>query len=136
MAKVNSMETYILNKQSVARHVKKARIGTYILGEFDRANRFIRRYVGRSTTRLHERLNRHVTNNEWPAFQFHYWETPEEVFQMECLLFHHNRDTIVNKRHPDAPRGLNYKCPYCVDSREKPLTKSTLNEMAKQQGLN
>lgn len=130
------MDTYVLDKKSVTKHVMKARIGTYILGEFNRANRFVRRYIGRSTTRLDERLSRHAGDQKWPAFQFHYWETPEEVFQMECLLWHNNRDTIVNKRHPDSPRGLNLTCPYCPQHRDTPITRPELEDELEQRGLN
>ena len=130
------MDTYVLNKNNVTKHVMRARIGTYILGEFDRANRFIRRYIGRSTTQLHERLSRHASAQQWPAFQVHYWTTVEEVFQMECLLWHQNRDTIVNKRHPDSPRGLNLTCPYCPQHRVKPITRPELEDELEQRGLN
>ena len=90
-------------------------MGTYVLLDPDPGDpsKFIRTYIGRATTKVQRRLLRHASKGEHAAFEVHHWRSIEEVFQMECLMFHHDRPTLVNQRHPDAPRGLPFRCPYC-----------------------
>lgn len=109
------MSTYILNRDNVKQHARNA-MGTYVLLDPDPGDPsvFVRTYVGRAATSVQRRLLRHASKGEHAAFEVHHWDSLEEVFQMECLLFHHNRSTLVNVRHPDSPRGLSMKCPYCT----------------------
>ena len=109
------MDTYPLTRQHVKQHTRN-HPGTYILLDPDPGDPslLIRRYIGRSTTKLQRRLLRHVNDGRYAAFQLAHWDSIEEVFQMECLMFHHNRETLTNQRHPDAPRSLTHlRCPYC-----------------------
>lgn len=118
---------YVLDRKSVTTHIPAKKLGTYQLGEIDDQQNIIWSYAGRSTTCVQRRLLKHASKKKYKLFRVQYWNSVEETFDHECLMFHLYRDIITNKKHPDAPRGLPYACKYCHE--HHPLQLRTIAKM-------
>ena len=104
-----------LNRKTVSLNVKKKSKGSYLLGFLDPEENFIPFYPGRSDTNVQNRLMKHVYFDIFTHFRVFPTNRVRDAFNQECRDYHLLlRSEITNLIHPARPKGLPYKCPYCV----------------------
>jgi hypothetical protein len=91
-----------------------AKIGCYALGALNKAgNGIVVLRVGRSDGNVNGRLKQYIGASgfeECTHFLFDVFATPEDAFDVECLLFH-DFEPILNENHPGRPAGSDRCCP-------------------------
>ncbi len=100
-----------LTIENVEHSVSKNATGTYFLAKNVNSDIHLK-YIGRSDTRLRERLLNHVKIGKYTHFSFQLTNTIYEAYRIECREWHNAID-LDNKIHPKKPKNLNYRCPYC-----------------------
>ena len=122
MATLNMGLSYDLTYDEIDRLVAEDRKGNYAFGYLDERGVFIVRYVGRSDTDLRERIKHGIADMEadpscrYQRFKFSYAESDTEAYEKECRNFHDfggMEGLLVNKNHPDKPKGYSGSCPVC-----------------------
>ena len=107
-------EQYRLTPTMIKNIVTQKKPGNYRLGKLVNGQSRIK-YVGRSDTDVAFRLLTHISEG-YSWFKFCYADSAEEAFERECNEYHANggpEGKLDNVRHPDRPKGSNYKCPRC-----------------------
>lgn len=104
---------YELSKRIVNLVVPKRSVGVYRLG-IKRRERFWLYYFGRSDTDLRRRLAQHVKDALFSHFSFETTETIFEAYRRECREWHMGIAQAKNFIHPRVPKGLPYRCVYCM----------------------
>jgi hypothetical protein len=101
-----------LNDIEILYNIPKNATGVYFLanGKIDTP---LIKYIGRSDTRLRERLLDHFKRKKYSFFSFQITDTLLEAYRIECREWHNAID-LDNKIHPKIPKNLSYKCPYCI----------------------
>ena len=105
------MEFELLTSKNVRALVPKNATGVYFLANKENG-KFVLKYVGRSDTKLRNRLLQHAKEGKYSYFSFVLTRTIFDAFRIECREYH-NAVNLDNKIHPRKPKNLDYKCPYC-----------------------
>jgi hypothetical protein len=100
-----------LNSRKIESHVPSGTVGFYRLG-CKPDGEFAISYFGRSDTDLKRRLDEHVDSRNETHFTARVTDNIHTAFKLECREWHAPVETS-NLRHPDAPDGIAYTCPYC-----------------------
>lgn len=110
------MKRYPLMKHVIEEKIPKKFIWLYYLWIIHKWE-FRALYVWRSDTLLKRRLLQHNRVNRYTHFAFIKTETIIDAFLLECRERHRLRK-LNNKIHPNAPKRLPYRCPYCGIEKE------------------
>jgi hypothetical protein len=108
-----------LGSRDIVASVPKNATGVYYLGSLNNGE-FILKYIGRSDTRLLNRLLDHAKKGCYTKFSFELTETIFHAYRIECREWH-NDIQLDNKVHPRAPKNLPYECPYCKKNKVRCL---------------
>jgi hypothetical protein len=103
---------YILTADKVDEVVTRTSPGAYILGNREKAAR----YVGRSDDDVRARLKSWASSSYW-YFWFEYASSPKAAFELECTYWHRYGGAerkLDDKNHPARPAGSGWKCPVCT----------------------
>jgi len=92
--------------------IPKNTTGVYFLGIEINKNIHLK-YIGRSDTRLRNRLLEHAKAKKYTHFSFQLTKTIFEAYRIECREWHNAID-LDNRIHPKKPKKLGFKCPYCT----------------------
>ena len=126
VARAELVEPAPLNPDSIRANIYDDPIGFYRLGTVV-GGRFKVSYFGRSDTSLRRRLLQHCQTSPETHFVYSVTRSILDAYNMECGEWHLPRRNVRNRIHPDSPRWIDYRCPYCGLERSAEL-KSFLEE--------
>lgn len=110
------MTTHVLSAAIVRQLIPRKNVGFYRIGTM-RGGKFTVRYFGRSDVDLRRRLLSHCHAKTGTHFEFRMTPYIYRAFVLECAEWHLAHPTAKNLNHPDAPRWIDYLCPYCAHAK-------------------
>ena len=121
--KVNWGEVLDFSEETIDEKVKEDEIGNYRLAKkLTDAKGLIVQYVGRTNTkRLSERLKEHLDEG-YKFFRCCYKISELESYLQECSDYHQfggMEGDLDNKKHPEAPAGSDFQCPFCLEAQKR-----------------
>ncbi|MFO7649946.1 MAG: hypothetical protein R6X13_01200 [bacterium] len=107
---------YDLKESVVSRIITARTPGNFAVGYVKENGAFITRFVGRSDSDVAAELRKQDADGS-TKFKWSSAPSAKAAFDKQCRNFHEfgGYDALENEEHPEPPRGMNWKCPFCED---------------------